>query len=364
MSDPVLLLSDAEERLKENGLVYSLIGMGSGGRLLVIERGGRILPFVRGEDGNLLCALWTNPAFGNSQSFVTALRRGEWNLGGERLWIAPEMQYSIRDRKRLVESYKLPHSMDPGSYALSEEAGASGKSTVLRASFELEAHNLAAGTKLLETERRMRSAPNPFRELSSFEGLMQGLSYSGYEHAVTLTDLGSKPGHPSEASSETWTIMQLRQGGNLSLPLYSTPEYAWYYEPTDLGVLRVREGRAELDLAGGIKFKIGFKAPQVTGRACYLMPWPEKGNGSLLLVRNFFCNPSGAYTEEPFTREGDRGYPFHVYNADGSFGCFGELECNGQAIRAGERSVDRMTTWIFTGPEEGILRVRKALLGF
>jgi len=160
------------------------------------------------------------------------LKAGEWNLGGERLWIAPEMQYAIKDRKRLEESYELPKAMDPGSYRLSEESKATAKrsqdynernAVLLSASFELHAYNLASGTKLLETERRIKAAPNPLRELAAYRALMEGLSYAGYEHYITLTDLGSRPDSPSDAWSETWTIMQLHQGGTLTIPLYGSP---------------------------------------------------------------------------------------------------------------------------------------------
>ncbi|HOV65015.1 MAG TPA: hypothetical protein PLG43_14175 [Spirochaetia bacterium] len=381
--EPALSLHTAERRFEETGLRYATLEMGQDGKLVVLERGGRIFPFIAADGGEYRSILWANPAFGDSQSFEALLKAGEWNLGGERLWIAPEMQYAIKDRKRLEESYELPKAMDPGSYRLSEESKATAKrsqdynernAVLLSASFELHAYNLASGTKLLETERRIKAAPNPLRELAAYRALMEGLSYAGYEHYITLTDLGSRPDSPSDAWSETWTIMQLHQGGTLTIPLYGSPEYSWYYEPQDPSVFRISEAKAELDLAGGIKFKVGFKAPCISGRAGYLMPWIGDADSRCLIVRNFYCNPSGTYREEPFTREGDRGYPFHVYNADGSFGCFGELECNGQAVgptckpeASGtideSTSFDRMVTWIFTGSLVKVLRVRKVLLG-
>ena len=184
-----LLLDNAEKLFREHGLDYSLTDMGTSGKLLVLERGGRILPFFRdGEE--YLCALWTNPDIDSSAGLNGFLERRDWNLGGERLWIAPEMQYSIRDRENMLQSYLLPEVMDPGNYRLSEELPSTGrasvqaKTAVLKARFELEAYNFARGKVTLETERRVRPVANPLRELSSYESLMDGISCAA-EHRIT-----------------------------------------------------------------------------------------------------------------------------------------------------------------------------------
>jgi hypothetical protein len=87
----------------------------------------------------------------------------------------------------------------------------------------------------------------------------------------------------------------------------------------------------------------------------------------ILLVRNFFNNPSSIYSEEPPETKGKRGNSIHVYNDNGMFGGFGEIECNGQTIGGTSNknsSKDDMSLWIYSGKKERIKKIAKILLGF
>ena len=69
--------------------------------------------------------------------------------------------------------------------------------------------------------------------------------------------------------------------------------------------------------------------------------------------------------EEPADRPGRRGDAIHVYNDDGMFGGFGELECHGQTI-GGETgrssSTDQMLLWVYVGPEHKLIEIATHLL--
>jgi hypothetical protein len=83
-------------------------------------------------------------------------------------------------------------------------------------------------------------------------------------------------------------------------------------------------------------------------------------------VRNFFNNPSGAYTEEIDRIPGMNGFSIHVYNDDGGLGGFTELECNEQAIGAytgRSKSSDQLVLWVYTGEREKIKAIALNLLG-
>jgi len=354
------------DRLRESGLTYRIVDMADSEKLVVLERGGRIFPFLtEPNEKEPTCALWMNPCFSESGAFRNALLSGEWNMGGERVWIAPEMQYCIKDRTRIPESWELPSAMDPGCYTLSDGEGWG----VLDCSMELKAYNLAKGTRRLAVKRSIRKADNPLSSLAEYKRLMEGVSYRGYEHIIMLTDMDSTGG--SEIVSEPWVIMQLHQGGRMHVPVFGTPEYAWYYDPRDASILRFHGTTAELDCSRSIKYKIGFKAPHIAGRAGYCYP---RTNGTcILIIRNFYCNPSGTYAEEPFHKPGDGGYPFHVYNDDGVLGAFCELEVNGPGTGKGDRdivdekgrdvSITRMSAWFFSGEMKRLYHIMSLLLG-
>ena len=103
-------------RLKENNLACQTLALQNDSFILISQRGGRIFgPFLSPGSPSLL---WINPAFAEPQAFQAFLNAGEWNLGGERVWIAPEVQYTFQDRNDPWGSYHLPDQMDPGQHLL------------------------------------------------------------------------------------------------------------------------------------------------------------------------------------------------------------------------------------------------------
>jgi hypothetical protein len=108
-------------RCRENRLYYRILDTGENARLLVLERGGRVFGPFFGAEGGLL---WTNCAWGDAGAFHGLLAGGEWNVGGDRVWIAPEIQFHVRDRSDPDRSMRIPRATDPGAYRLHESDGA------------------------------------------------------------------------------------------------------------------------------------------------------------------------------------------------------------------------------------------------
>jgi len=75
-----------------------------------------------------------------------SLRAGTGNLGGDRMWIAPELQYSVTDRTNFFGSFRLQKQMDPGEYSWKRLKRMNG---AWRWRSPLEAEVLAKGTKEL-----------------------------------------------------------------------------------------------------------------------------------------------------------------------------------------------------------------------
>jgi len=340
--------------LDQCGLRHAQLALADGYRLVIVERGGHALgPF----DADGRSVLWLNPAAWESAEAMTRfVAAGQWNIGGERFWLAPEIRFTIRDRADYWGSYALPPEMAPGSYRLQDAPA----SVTLAAEAALRYYNPPGDHVGVRIERRYRSLPNPLRHLGGFAELGDGVAYAGFSHAVALTLL---PGSSDGAMLEAWTLAQLVPNGTIVVPATEGLEYEDYYEKVDAGHLRLVPGGALLAVTGRRRYKVGLRAPHLGGRAGFLKPLP--GGQAELIVRNFFNDPSAEYVEEPADRPGCRGLSVHVYNDGGAFGGFGELECNGRTIGggAGTAGHDDFGFWFFAGAIGCVRRIADILLG-
>ncbi len=335
-------------------LAHAVLDLDAGHRLVVVERGGHALgPF----DADGRPTLWLNPAAWQSAAamadFVAA---GNWNIGGERYWLAPEIRFTIRDRADYWGSYHLPAAMAPGNYRLA----AGDRSVRLMADATLTCFNPEGDVAVVGIERRYRPLANPLRHLSAADRLLDGVAYAGFEHGADLT---LRPGSTDGARVESWTLAQLIPDGTLVIPSSEGVEHEDYYEPVDAAHYRRAAGAALLSVTGRRRYKVGFRSPHLTGRLGYLKALPD--GRAQLVVRNFLNDPSSDYVEEPADRPGCRGLSVHVYNDGGLFGGFGELECNGRTIggEAGSGGRDAFAFWQFTGPAHRIRAIAAILLG-
>ncbi len=337
-------------RLDENGLQYGELPLENGGRLLITARGGRIFAFLPGRDESLF---WANPAFDSAEAFRAFLDADDWNLGGERVWIAPEIQFRVRDRADFWNSLFLPEGVDPGRYTLTESAP--GEWMLFEQDLELEAHNIASGRVTLHIGRTIRAAPDPLRNVPGVD--REGVTYAGYEHMIGLT----KADRQNPIMAESWDLIQLYAGGNMLIP--ASPEAAPtdYFEPVDDAHQTIAPDHIRLRITGDRRYKVGYKAAHVFGRLAYHLP---AGDEAVLMVRNFPNDPSSVYMEEPADRPGVRGCSVHVYNDGGMFGGFGEMECNGRTIGpARPSSRDTFALWLYAGPAPQIASIARHLLG-
>ena len=341
-------------RLAENDIPYGVLTLQNGVSVVIAQRGGRIFgPFLTEDSAGLY---WINDAFAQPDSFKEFLASGNWNIGGDRVWIAPEIQYGVLDRDRYWETVHTPAQVDPGTYELDQPQPGWWR---LVEDVTLEAHNLASGRKELRLERLIRQAEDPLRGVGGYEDLIDGVLFAGYEQVVTLSE--SKL---DGIMSEAWSLVQLNPGGDLLIPASPRVEVVDYYDPIDDSLMTIYPHHVRLKVTGTRQYKIGIKAAHTFGRLGYYRPLA--GGRAYLIVRSFFNNPSLPYIEEPAHRPGCRGHSIHVYNDNGMFGGFGELECNAQTIggvTGRSSSTDQMLLWLYVGPVEKIEEIGLHLLG-
>jgi hypothetical protein len=343
-------MSDYQQALEAVGQPYEVLALGGESAALITQRGGRVLGiFPTPDTPNLL---WTNHVFHDKAELANFIASGAWNIGGERLWIAPEIQYNVRDRADFWGTMNVPPAMDPSEYTLSVQ----GSTVRLRASMTLPAYNLASGEQQIVVERVYRSVPNPLPEAGS------NLIYGGYQQQVTLQT--TQP----HIAAEAWILAQLPAGGELVIPSMPQVDAADYFGSVPDSARIVHSGdvpHLRIALTGRQQFKVGYRAWCMTGRMGY---WRALSDGrASLLVRAFFSNPANPYVEEPPNQPGVRGFSVHVYNDGGEFGgdqSFGEMECNGTTLVDGQSAaVDTFLMWAYVGSPDAVREVARLLLG-
>ncbi len=322
--------------------------------LIISEYGGRVFgPFLSPESESIF---WMNDAFADADAFRAFLASGDWNQGGERIWVAPEIQYSVADRADFFGTIQTPQQMDPGEQFLSPAGENRWK---LSQNLLLEAHNLASGFKQLRLDKWIEPVEDPLRNLRAYDALRGDVRFAGYQQIVRIEETRA-----DAIVSEAWDLVQLRPGGQLLIPTTPQPEYADYFAPIDDEHLSIEPWGMRLRISGRKQYKIGVQSAQTLGRLGYFNHLDD--GRAYLIVRNTFNNPSAHYAEEPPAQTGRNGFSVHIYNDDGGLGGFGELEVNGQTIggRSGRSaSLDPFVLWFYLGAPESIRQIASFLLG-
>ncbi len=336
-------LSAMVSRLQEQKIEYTILKLQENASLLITKKGGRIFgPFFNQATEGLL---WAHPNWNDYQPFATMHTQQYWNIGGERLWLAPELFYNVEDETRPLETYRVHPLVDPGSYALN--------TTKSKATLTMEIPKL-----FLNVKRTVAAAGNPLRTLPQYTALMEGLSYCGYSHEITLEALNKKA-----KPSETWVIMQVPQGGKAIVPQLKGNHIGWYYHPDPPTLLQEESTCLALEMKPLHRYKIGIHSAFFAGRAAYVNQLDA--NHQSLLIRAHFSEPSSDYLERPFLHLEQRGFSFHLYNSGDAKEQFSEIESQGRSIDpAKERfsSTDQMLSWCFTGEKKQLMPIASLLL--
>ncbi len=321
--------------------------------IVITQRGGRIFGPFLGDDSPSLT--WINPALAEAESFASFVGDDEWNMGGERVWIAPEIQYNIRDRADFWGSHHVPTQLDPAHYQVYSIHG----EIILSAEMTLQAYNLSSDIAHLQVRRHIQRGENPIAALRVGAKLMQGVQFASYQHTVTLDDQGQ-----IAPVSESWNLTQLNPGGVLLIPCTPAAEASPYFGDPAPDSLTPQGSAYRIAITGERQYKVGYKAAGVFGRMGYINMLPD--GQSYLLLRNFFNNPAATYAEEVPDQIGANGHSIHVYNGGAQFGRNGEMEASGQAIGGStgrSHTTDVFTMSVFVGQPDSINTIAEALLG-
>jgi hypothetical protein len=344
---PLIDFKTVTTRLEENDLKYEVIDLGSDAKIIVSAYGGRIFgPFI--NDGDSMC--WINPCFASAEAFKTFLDKKEWNLGGDRIWLAPEMQYNVPDKDDFWGSYKVPNTLDPGNYAFDK---GNKHHVTLKQKMNLEVYGSKKKQKKLSISRTISRIKDSFKDFD----IIDGLSF-GYDHEIHLKEKVS-----DGIFSEAWDLLQINPEGTLYIPTTASAQYSEYYEPLKQGYQKINDHYVELKIDAKSQYKVGYKSAITTGKSGYVSKYGKK---DYLMIRSFYNDPLGPYVKSPTGEIKDGGHALHVYNDDGNIGNFAEHECSCLPIGADtgrSQSIDRISTMFFVGSKAYIKSMMKLLLG-
>ncbi|MBN2580640.1 MAG: hypothetical protein JXB10_16765 [Pirellulales bacterium] len=348
------MLKTLVQTITDAGKASEVLALSDDSRLLLLPYGARVLGLFAGDGRENF--LWTNPLLETGPTARSLFAGSGWhNTGGDRTWIAPELDTFFRDAT--FTEYWQPRQLDMSEYAVERAGGG------YRLSREMTLHLARSNRDVnLRLTKWFGPAANPLRHERDLAAVARSIRYAGYTQRTTLQSLAPEGAEPPAVG--IWNLLQLPPGGEMIVPLYcrGTPQKCFGDVPAESLILEDRLLRVKIDFGGS--HKIAMKAAVLCGRAGYVYGGGDRWS---LVIRNFFANPSGTYVDVQRHDPEDFGYGFQMCRVDEvNFGSFCELEYHAPALSAlpdPVRSEDVSQVWAFRGPREAIDVVAHILLG-
>jgi hypothetical protein len=340
------------QSLQQLGLNYQRLEVEGGGHLIVLERGGRVIGVFCEEHSEN--TVWVHPRLSDLElAFDQYVSGTEWNIGGDRTWISPEVEYHVADISSFWDSYRIQQSIDPGHYKLkSKEEG----SVTLQQNFVVNAYR-SNKQLTLDLKKRISLVPDPLTKMGKL-GPTISYTYVGYSLDCTLINLNDEP-----VPLSLWNLVQLPSGGEIVISTRGKAAVHDFFMPSGPSHLSVRAGEVRFKLDAQSQHKISIKVSYVTGRAGYIRE--GKDGKYYLLIRQFEVDPSAEYLDVPVHALSDKGHCVQCYNDNGELGQFGELEYHTPVMERtqGNKTLqDKSQIWCYLGRLEDMQRIQHLLL--
>lgn len=348
MSDWYARIEDALGSIKQGYRTWET----GDGRLLVLSHGARILacelPNVEGD------LFWHSPAVEDPKSIVGALTGAGGGLGGDRLWLAPEIGFMWQDlaeaRVDPLGGYHVPEDMDPSQWTVLDDAP---DLVALETQVELQDYRMDKRINV-RVGRRFSLIKRP----AELDSQIKCVSFA-ICNEVFLND------GDNGAAAGAWDLLQVPPEGWIICPVVSPVAVPRsYYDPFGAKHVTTDARAVRFLVDGKHRIKMGLTPMQTTGRMGYFR---KAGHVATLIVRVFGAQPGDTYVDLP--RDSDDlvgGDALQCYNDDGGAGGFGEMEYHDPAVVVGEGPLSRFgscVTHVMAGPEEAIRVAGKQMLG-
>jgi hypothetical protein len=253
----------------------------------LLPSSGRVIGlYPDGADENFL---WTN-----------AGPSGAWpNPGGDRTWLAPEIDLFVSDINRLAETYRVPAALDPGQW---QQIGPN------RLVNSTRLHLYRPGREVaVRMEKEFLPATNPLPDLK--------LQYAGYTQVTCLE---------TNAPLGIWNLLQLPAPGTMLVTTRGVAQPQIVFGAIALQDVASQPSLLRWHMDGGGDAKISLLATDFTGRAAHLH---QRGLDCWdLVVRDVVVDPSGEYVDALWTPPHKSGWAFQACRVRSLAGGFNELE--------------------------------------
>jgi len=299
-----------------------ILGDPNGAMLAVTpEYGAKVIALsVDGTRGRNL--LWPNPKIGTKEFWAGP--KLDWNLGGARTWIAPEADFYL-DKDR---NWFVPEVMDPGHYQLDWQ-----ESNLITCSNEFHIKNNKDQhyhLKIIRTIELLDQKP---------EFVGPNMKYVGLKFTHELLNLSDLTIGQDVDYVGLWSLIQLDTAGTMIIPIRRDSAHQNItvrdYGPTNFNIvpperMTIGDDYISVKIDGKFRCKLGV-APWAARNGIAYLSYRKNSDQGILYLKQFDVQPNGIYLDHPWERPYDYGDAIQMYNDDGRFGGFCEIECHGPA---------------------------------
>jgi hypothetical protein len=243
------------------------------------------------------------------EAFWSARDATDWNVGGDRLWFGPERDWFWAGTGGL-DDHQVPAEIDPGNWKTIGD-------NEWRLTTRLRNRTTGDNTEIDVTRRITIVEQSPRR--------------TEYRTTNTVRVLSGQ-------AVSAWNVLQVPLGGVLTVGLTGPLSYRDYLDPVDPNRFTERGGQAVLHSTGERMFKIGVPATVFGGWLCYT-------RGDVVIERTVPVHRNRPYCDGP--RDADPAAPgdvLQIFEDDGHYGGYTEIEHHSPAAYAGESVVDDYRT--------------------
>ncbi len=323
------------------------------GQLVFLPHGARLLGCAMpGVEGNLF---FHHPAIENADTAGAQLTEAGGGLGGDRLWVGPEVAYMWTDlaeaRKAPFDCSVLPEYMDPGQWKVIDDADGAihltNEMTLVDHRFERKI--------TLEVGREVHVIDPP-------ADLPSSVHCAAFMIRNAMTVVGGDDG----AVAGLWDLLQMPVGGVLVCPTLTpvTAPPRSYYEPYRPGDVERTDRAVHFHTKGDHIIKMGLAPQQTTGRMAYLR---RVGDAMTAIVRSFLPAPGAPYIDLPRdSADVFGGDALQAFCDDGRFQGFCEMEYHETALICGQARTHHCgacITQVLAGQPAKVEQAAAALIG-